>query len=184
MGSRHPTPRGTRRGAHRLGVRSLVATAACLVMVAGVLAITGVTGIGVAPAADTVLSCTDTWTGGAGTTDWGTPANWSTGVPDANLVDACIPGGATVVDQNPTVVVGELTVAKGSSLTVGAGRTSTTGSAGATLSVSSGLDNDGTLSAGPSASAPPRSTSTGPSPTPEPSRCSARSPSATPPRRA
>ena len=86
-------------------------------IVAGGLIISGATGIGVAPAADTALSCTDTWTGGAGTTDWGTAGNWSTGVPDATGVDACIPAGATVVDQNATVTVGELTVAKGSSLT-------------------------------------------------------------------
>ncbi|HWF14564.1 MAG TPA: Ig-like domain-containing protein [Acidimicrobiales bacterium] len=152
MGSRHPTPRDTRRGAHRLGVRTLGATAACLIMIGGALAITGVTGIGVAPAADTVLSCTDTWTGGAGTTDWGMAGNWRTGVPDANLVDACIPSGATVVDQSAAIVVGELTVAKGSSLTVGTGGTPRTGSAGASLSVTSGLDNDGTLTAEPSGS--------------------------------
>ena len=160
MGPRHPTPRGTRRGAHRHPVRSLGAAAAGLVVVAGGLAIYGATGIGVAPAADTVLSCTDTWTGGAGTTDWSTAGNWSAGVPDATGVDACIPGGATVVDQNATIVVGELTVAKGSSLTVGIGGTAGAGtsgagsagagSAGATLSVSAGLDNDGSLTAGPS----------------------------------
>jgi hypothetical protein len=121
-------------------------------VVAGGLVISGVTGIGVAPAADTVLSCTDTWTGGAGTTDWGTAGNWSTGVPDAAGVDACIPGGATVVDGNATVIVGELTVAKGSSLTVGrVGAPLNTGSSDATLSVTSGLDNNGTLTAGPSA---------------------------------
>lgn len=119
-------------------------------IVTGGLIISGATGIGVAPAADTVLSCTDTWTGGAGTTDWGTAGNWSTGVPDATGVDACIPAGATVVDQNAAVTVGELTVAKGGSLSVGT-EGAPTGSAGATLSVSSGLDNDGTLTAGPSA---------------------------------
>jgi hypothetical protein len=119
-------------------------------MVAGGLAIYGATGIGVAPAADTVLSCTDTWTGGAGTTDWSTAGNWSGGVPDATAVDACIPGGSTVVDQNAAMVVGELTVSKGSSLTVGTGATAGAGSAGPTLSVTSGLDNDGTLTAGPS----------------------------------
>ena len=90
-------------------------------VVAGSLAIYGATGIGVAPAADTVLGCTDTWTGGGGTTDWNTAANWSAGVPDATGVDACIPGGATVVDQDATAVVGELTVAKGSTLSVGTG---------------------------------------------------------------
>ena len=111
--------------------------------------ISGVTGIGVAPAADTVLGCTDIWTGGAGTTDWGTAGNWSTGVvPDGTGVEVCIPGGRTVVDQNGAISVGELTVAKGSSLSVGTDEAPTTGSAGATLSVSSGLENDGTLTAG------------------------------------
>jgi hypothetical protein len=119
-------------------------------VVAGGLVISGATGIGVAPAADTVLSCTDTWTGGAGTTDWGTAGNWSTGVPDTAGVDACIPGGATVVNGNAALIVGELTVAKGSSLTVGTVGAPNTGSSGATLSITSGLDNNGTLTAGPS----------------------------------
>src|ERR1700722_14976991 len=66
---RHPTPRGTRRGAHRHAVRGLGTAAACFVVAAGGLAISGAIGIGVAPAADTVLNCTDIWTGGAGTTD-------------------------------------------------------------------------------------------------------------------
>jgi len=123
-----------------------------LVVVAGSLAIYGATGTGVAPAADTVLGCSDTWTGSGGTTDWNTAANWSAGVPDATGVDACIPGGATVVDQDATTVVGELTVAKGSTLSVATGGTGDARSAGAELSVSSGLDNDGTLTAGPSGS--------------------------------
>ena len=127
-GHRGPSPSDSaarRRGARRHPVRSLGAAVAGLVVVAGSLAIYGATGIGVAPAADTVLSCTDTWTGSGGTTDWNTAANWSAGVPDATGVDACIPGGATVVDQDATAAVGELTVAKGSTLavsTAGAGR--------------------------------------------------------------
>jgi hypothetical protein len=120
-------------------------------VVAGALVVVGATGIGVAPAADSALSCSDIWTGGAGTTDWAAANNWSTGVvPDGNGVDACIPGGATVVDQNADVVLGELTIARGSSLTVGTAGGSEAGTSGATLSVSSGLDNDGTLTAGPS----------------------------------
>ena len=111
----------------------------------------GAAGIGVAPAADSTLSCTDIWTGGAGTTDWAAAGNWSMGVvPDGAGVDACIPGGTTVVDQTTAVTVGELTIAKGSSLTVGTGGAHATGSARASLAVSSGLDNDGTLTAGPS----------------------------------
>ena len=152
MVRRHPIPRGARRGVRGHPVRSLGAAVAGLVVVAGGLAIYGATGTGVAPAADTVLGCTDTWTGGGGTTDWNTAANWSAGVPDATGVDACILAGATVVDQDVTAVVGELTVAKGSTLSVGTGSTGGPRSAGAALSVSSGLDNDGTLTAGPSGS--------------------------------
>lgn len=150
MGPRHPTPRGARRRAHPHALRNLGATAAGLAAAAGALTISGVSDIGTAPAADTVLSCTDTWTGAAGTTDWGTAGNWSAGVPDGIGADACLTPGATVVDQNAAIVVGELTVATGSSLTVGTGSSPATGSAAATLRVTSGLDNDGTLTAGAS----------------------------------
>lgn len=150
VGPRHPTRPGVQRGAHRRTVRNLGATVAGLGIVAGGLVVSGAVGIGTAPAADTALSCTDTWTGGAATTDWGTAGNWSAGVPDAGAVDACIPSGASVVDQNAAITVGELTVAKGSSLTVGAGGAPAPGSAGMTLSVTSGVDNEGTLTAGAS----------------------------------
>jgi hypothetical protein len=131
-------------------VRSFGATIAGLCVIAGALVISDAIGIGVAPAADSALSCSDIWTGGGGTTDWSAATNWSTGVvPDGAGVDACIPGGTTVVDQNAAITLGELTIARGSSLTVGTGA-APTGSAGATLSVSSGLDNDGTLTAEPS----------------------------------
>ena len=141
----------TRLAPRRHAALSLGTTAAGLCVVAGSLIISGATGTGVAPAADSALSCTDIWTGGAGTTDWTTAGNWSTGVvPDTTSVDACVPGGMTVVDQNSPIIVGELSVAKGSSLTVGAGKTSQAGSAVTTLTVSSGLDNEGTLTAEPS----------------------------------
>jgi hypothetical protein len=117
--------------------------------VAGGLVISGLTGIGVAPAADTALGCTDIWTGSAGTTDWGTAGNWSTGVvPDAMSAEACIPGGTTVVDQNGPITLGELTIAKGSSLTVGTESAPKPGGGGASLSVSAGLDNEGSLTVG------------------------------------
>jgi hypothetical protein len=61
---RHPTLLGPRRWAHRRSIRSLGAAVAGLGVVGGGLVISGVTGIGTAPAADTALSCTDTWTGG------------------------------------------------------------------------------------------------------------------------
>lgn len=142
---------------------SLGATVAGLCAIAGALVVSGAIGIGVAPAADTTLSCTDIWTGGAGTTDWATAGNWSTGVvPDAAGVDACIPGGTTVVDQNATVQLGELTIARGSSLTIGTTGVRVAGPAGPTLSVSSGLDNEGTLTVGPSGTGGPALTLDGP----------------------
>ena len=100
------------------------------------------------PPRDTVLNCTDTWTGNSGTTDWGTAGNWSTGVPDDTSVDACIPAAGTVVVANRSFSVGELTVSRGSTLVVGGADIGHSGSSGASLSVSSGLENDGTLTAG------------------------------------
>src|ERR1700691_1840844 len=41
-------------------------------------------------------SCTDTWTGGAGTELWQTPANWSTGSAPGSSDIACIGSGVTV----------------------------------------------------------------------------------------
>ncbi len=132
--------------------RTLAATVASLAVVGGTLAVYGTTDVGVAPAADTVLHCTDTWTGNGGTTAWGTAGNWSTGVPNDTNVDACIPDAATVVVANASFSVGELTVSRGSTLAVGGPATGDSGAPGASLSVSSGLENDGTLTAGPSGS--------------------------------
>ena len=92
------------------------------------------------------LSCNDNWTGAAATTDWNTAANWSAGIPNSTGTDACIPGDATVVVPHASFAIGELTVSTGSSLTIGVGSTASTA---ATLSVSSGLENDGTRSRAP-----------------------------------
>ena len=91
-------------------------------------------------------SCQDTWTGAAGTTDWNTATNWSTGIPNSTSVHACITGHATVLLTGASLSVGQLTVSAGSSLTIGAGAT---GPTAATLHVSSGMENDGTLSVAP-----------------------------------
>ncbi len=88
-------------------------------------------------------SCQDTWTGAARTTDWNTATNWSTGVPDSADVHVCITGNAPVVLAGGSLTVGELTILAGSSLTIGTGVSSATA---ASLHVSSGLENDGTLS--------------------------------------
>ena len=126
--------------------RTLGAGTASLVLLAGTVTVLGaaVTVLDSAPAA-AALSCTDTWTGGAGTTDWNTALNWNAGLPNGSS-DVCIPANATVVAPNAAFGVNELTVSSGSTLTVGvSGGTGT-----ASLSVGAGLENDGTLTAGPS----------------------------------
>jgi len=132
--------------------RTLGAGAASIVLLAGTITAFGaaITALDSAPAA-AALTCNDNWTGGAGTSDWNTATNWSNGVPassGASDNDACISGGATVVIPNAAISINELTVSSGSTLTVGVSG----GTTAATLSVASGLENDGTLTAGPSGS--------------------------------
>jgi large repetitive protein len=143
-------PRSHVAGSLRQPARRIAVGVAGLIVVAGTLTSFGLAGIGVAPAADSTLSCTDQWTGGGGTTDWDTPANWSTGVPDETSVDVCIAAGATVVVARGSFAVGELTVSRGSALTVGAAP-GDSGPTGATLAVVAGAENDGILTAEPSA---------------------------------
>ncbi len=141
------------RSADRLSLRRWARTLgggiASLVVVAGTITAFGAAVVGVdsAPAA-AALSCNDNWTGGdAGNpTSWNDTLNWSAGIPNSGSVDACIGGDATVVVPNAGFSVGELTVSTGSTLTVGASGGTTV----ASLSVGSGLENDGTLTAGPS----------------------------------
>ena len=133
----------------RRWARTLGGGIASLVVVAGTITAFGAAVVGVdsAPAA-AALSCNDNWTGGdAGNpTSWNDTLNWSAGIPNSGSVDACIGGDATVVVPNAGFSVGELTVSTGSTLTVGASGGTTV----ASLSVGSGLENDGTLTAGPS----------------------------------
>jgi hypothetical protein len=139
------------RIAGRVSVRRLSRTLACsaaaLVVVAGTITAFGA-GIALVDTstAAAALSCTDNWTGNGGTTDWNTGTNWSTGVPNSSS-DACIPGSASVVVPNSAFSVNELTVSSGATLTVGASGGTTV----ATLSVGNGFENDGTTTAGPSA---------------------------------
>lgn len=53
-------------------------------------------------------SCTDTWTGGAGTTIWQTAENWSTGAIPSSSDAACIGSGVTVQVTGGTNQVGSL----------------------------------------------------------------------------
>jgi hypothetical protein len=92
--------------------------------------------LGSAPATE-ALSCQDSWVGTSPSGDWGSAANWSTGVPDGTSADACIAGNVRV-SLSGSFSVGELTVSAGSSLTLASGDTTS-------LTVSSGLQNDGSL---------------------------------------
>ena len=127
--------------------RTLGAGVAGVLLVAGTITALGAGAAVGPPAASADLSCNDTWTGAAATTDWNTAANWSAGVPQSTSVHACITGDATVVVSGASFAIGALTVSAGSSLTIGGNGP---GATAASLSVSSGLENDGTLTAGPS----------------------------------
>ncbi len=150
MVPRRPRLHLAARGSLRTPARRIAAGVAGLMVVAGTITSYGLTDIGVAPAADATLSCTDQWTGAGGTNDWDTAANWSTGVPDGTGVDVCLSAGATVVVQRGTFSVGELTVSRDSALTVGAADAAGAGPTGTRLAVAAGAENDGTLTAEPS----------------------------------
>ncbi|MFZ0250709.1 MAG: hypothetical protein WAL61_12265, partial [Acidimicrobiales bacterium] len=112
--------------------RAIGAVLAALVVVAGTITAFGaaVVSLGSSPAA-AAPTCTATWTGDAGTTDWNTGTNWSpTGVP-ATGSDVCIPSDATVVDSNVSPSLDSLDVAQGATLTVG----TPTGTNGLSLTV-------------------------------------------------
>jgi hypothetical protein len=126
------------------------------VVVAGLLVVAGTTTVFDASSTvfgsaspGTTLSCNDTWVGGGASGDWGSAANWSTGVPNGADVDACIAGNAAVTVSG-TSSVGELTVSAGSSLAIGAaaptvGNPTADRTAVPSLTISSGLQNSGSL---------------------------------------
>ncbi len=149
------------RRSHRQVARRVGAVVAGLVVVAATTTVFDASSfvLGSAPPTE-ALSCNDSWTGGGPSDDWGSAANWTTGVPNGNGVDACINGNANVALSDASYSVGELTVSAGSSLTLGtptttAGATTGGGPATATpsdaestspsLTVSSGLQNDGAV---------------------------------------
>jgi len=134
------------------------------VATAGLLVVAGTTTVfdasslvlGSAPPTET-LSCNDSWTGSSPSGVWDSAANWTAGVPNGASVDACITGNANVTLSDSSFSIGELTVSVGSSLTIDTGRATTAGDtvdAGATgattpgLTISSGLQNDGSLTVG------------------------------------
>ncbi len=133
------------------------------VVVAGLLVVAGTTTLfdasskvsGSAPPTEN-LSCNDTWTGSGASANWDSAANWTTGTPNGTSVDVCIPADANVFLSEGSFSVGELTVSAGSSLTIGTIGTIATGSSdststtGPSLTVSSGLQNDGSLTVEPS----------------------------------
>ena len=118
---------------------------ASLALVAG--AVTGFGAVGVialatAPPA-AALTCSATWTGGGGTTDWNTANNWSpSGVPSG--VNVCIPANATVVDSNVSPSLSGLDVAQGATLTIG----TSGGSNGLNLTVNGPTSVEGSLDLG------------------------------------
>ena len=162
-GLRDHWPGRVSRAARRLGV-----AVAALVVSAGTTIVFDASSFvsGTAPPTE-ALQCTDTWTGSAGTSDWGSAANWTAGVPGGAGVDACISGNADVVLAGASASVAQLSVSAGASLTVEtsptagahasggvtASATSTTSTsptasptdAPPALSVSSGLQNAGSL---------------------------------------
>jgi len=136
----------------RRTARTLGAGLASLVVLAGTITVFGVglTVLDSAPAA-AALTCNANWTGAdsGNPTAWNDALNWSpASIPSGGSADACISGNASVVIPNASFSIGELTVSSGSTLTVGISGGGTT----ASLSVSAGLENDGTLTAGPSGS--------------------------------
>ena len=150
----------------RRPLRRLAGTLGCVV--AGLLIVAGTTVAfdassvvsGSAPRVEK-LSCSDTWTGGSGAAEWGSAANWTAGVPNTTGADVCISGNANVLLSAGSFSIGQLTVSAGSSLTIGTSSTSTTTTADLTLSV--GLENDGSLTVDPAGtSADPGLTLEGP----------------------
>ena len=133
----------------RRKAKTFGAAAAVLFVVAGAITALGAGTVVADAAPAAALTCNDTWTGAAGTTDWNTPANWSAGIPNTTSFDACISGNSTVVVPNASLSIGELTVSAGSTLAVGASEGGT-GTDVASLSVLSGLANSGNLTVGPS----------------------------------
>ena len=147
MGLGRLRPREAGRRSRRRAAGTLGAGVAATALVAGTIVALDVPQVVVGTTPTVADStCQDAWTGAAGTTDWSTATNWSTGVPNSTSVHACITGDATVLLTGASFSVGQLTVSAGSSLTIGAGAT---GPGAATLRVSSGVENDGTLSVRP-----------------------------------
>ena len=129
--------RGAERPSLRPSLRTVGAVLSGLVVVAGATIAFGAASLvqGSPPPTET-LSCNDDWTGAGATADWASAANWTAGVPNGPSVNACVAGDAAVLLPHGSFSIGELTVSAGSSLAV-----TTT----ASLSVSSGLQNDGAL---------------------------------------
>lgn len=76
------------------------------------------------------------WTGGAGTSTWGTAGNWAGGsAPSLVTDDVIVPSGASFWPLAPATTIRSLTIDAGAQLTVGAG----------TLNLGGSLQNTGTI---------------------------------------
>ena len=84
-----------------------------------------------------ILTSSTTWKAAATTTDWNTPANWTSGVP-TGAVDAVINGGNTndpVIPSPTSAAVNKLTLTGGTLII----------NSGAGLTVNSDVNNAGTI---------------------------------------
>jgi len=97
----------------------------------------------------TAQGCSDSWTGGAGSTTWDSGANWSTGKAPTSTDSVCITLGGTynVVAGNETIDVASLTVGgAGSDPTLMMGSSSAEGTLSAAVSGPVVIASTGTLS--------------------------------------
>jgi len=140
---------GSFRRSHPVARRAGVVVAGLLVVAGTTTVFDGSSTVFGSASPSPTLSCNDNWVGDGASGDWGSAANWSTGVPNGAAVSACIAGNAAVTLTGSSSI-GELTVSAGSSLTI-SGAASTAGNPTAdrtavpSLTISSGLQNSGSL---------------------------------------
>ena len=103
----------------------------------------GVITLATTPSTSAAPTCSASWTGGAGTTDWNTATNWSpAAVPTGTNV--CVTADATVVDSNVSPSLASLDLAQGATLTIG----TPSGSNGLSLTVNGPTTVEGSLALG------------------------------------
>jgi hypothetical protein len=102
--------------------------------------------LAVAPSA--LATTPDTFTGGGGTSNWNTPANWSAGVPSASS-DVAIAAGKTVaLSSGSDGAAASISTGAGSTLSVGGGKQLTVGTGASTLDGAVNVSGGSTLTLG------------------------------------